>query len=242
VRFGFVMSSQVIAIGGGGFGRGVLDLRMEQYLLDQVAAERPRIAFLPQASAESAMYVANFFDGFTRLGAEPSRVSLFGVVRPGWKEQLLSQDIIYVGGGNTKSMLALWKDWGLDDVLREAYAKGILLCGVSAGAICWFEEGVTDSVWPLGVLPCLGILPGSCCPHFDSEAERRPSYIAMVKEKRISPGIAFDDLCMGHFKDGELHRVIAANETAQAYRLSDAGAVLVDDVERIQLPLPKIDT
>jgi len=123
----------------------------------------------------------------------PSWTSLFGIVKPGWREHLLAQDIIYVGGGNTRSMICLWREWGADEVLREAYEAGILLCGVSAGAICWFEQGVTDSVWPLGVLPCLGLLPGSCCPHYDSEAERRPTSTASCTEsssrvRRRTPG------------------------------------------------------
>lgn len=211
---------------------------MEQYLLDQVAAENPRIGFLPQASAESQVYLNNYYKAFLKLGAQPSWTSLFGVVKPGWKEALLEQDLIYVGGGNTRSMLTLWREWGADEVLREAYNRGILLCGVSAGAICWFEQGVTDSVWPLGVLPCLGLLPGSCCPHYDSEPERRPSFQRMTQQSDIKPGIAFDDLCMGHYIDGELHWVVVASEEANAYRVADGGDTRVDDVERLVLSTP----
>jgi len=163
-------------------------------------------------------------------------VSLFGIVKPGWRERLLEQDVIYVGGGNTRSMLCLWREWGVDEVLREAYNKGILLCGVSAGAICWFEQGVTDSVWPLGVLPCLGLLPGSCCPHYDSEEERRPSFLRMTRETAILPGLALDDLCMAHFVDDELHRIISASEAAQAYRVDNGEDQVVDDIDRVVLP------
>lgn len=229
------MKKQIIAIGGGGFGRSTDDLRMEQYLIDQVDADRPRVGFLPQATAESQAYINNYYEAFTKLGAVPSWTSLFGIVKPGWREHLLAQDIIYVGGGNTRSMICLWREWGADEVLREAHEAGILLCGVSAGAICWFEQGVTDSVWPLGVLPCLGLLPGSCCPHYDSEAERRPAYQAMTKQADIQSGIAFDDLCMGHYLDGELHRVVVARSEANAWRVQDGADEKVEDVERIVL-------
>ena len=98
---------------------------------------------------------------------------------------MLSQDAIFVGGGNTKSMLAVWREWGLTGVLEEAYESGIVLGGQSAGAICWFEQGVTDS-WAdrLRPLECMGLLPGSCCPHYDGEVERRPAYHALMQQRR----------------------------------------------------------
>jgi len=217
------MQTQIIASGGGGFGRTLEDLSQERYFLDQCGAERPKVGFLPQASCEDGRYVASFYEAFTRLGAEPTVVSLFDVVKPEWEERLRSQDVIYVGGGNTRSMLGLWREWGVDRVLREAWEGGTVLAGVSAGAICWFEEGVTDSVWPLGVLPCLGFLEGSCCPHFDGEAERRPAYTTMLAGGRIGAGIALDDHAMGHFIDGQLHRIVCSSDSARGYRMS-AGA------------------
>ena len=135
---------QIIAIGGGGFGHYASTL-LNQYILKQAGKPSPKICFLPQASAESKDYIVNFYETFSRLGAQPSWISLFGRVEPSWEEHLLSQDIIYVGGGNTRSMLALWREWGIDAVLREAYERGIILSGTSAGAICWFEQGITDS-------------------------------------------------------------------------------------------------
>ena len=227
------MQTQIIASGGGGFGRSLDSLAQEQYILEQCGAERPKVGFLPQASCENGLYIASFYEAFTRLGAEPTLVSLFGVVKPEWEERLLAQDVIYVGGGNTRSMLALWREWGVDEVLRKAWQNGTVLCGVSAGAICWFEQGVTDSVWPLGVLPCLGFLKGSCCPHFDGEAERRPSYTAMLAEGRIEPGIALDDYAMGHYIDGELHKVVCSSETAQGYLMSSGAEEVVEDVIRL---------
>tara|TARA_R110002096_G_scaffold163992_4_gene331640 strand:- start:151 stop:837 length:687 start_codon:yes stop_codon:yes gene_type:complete len=212
---------QIIASGGGGFGRSVDDLRMEKWMLDQTGKSNPKVGFLPQASREDDAYTSRFYEAFTRLGATPTCVSMFGVVKPEWEDRLLSQDLIYVGGGNTRTMLAIWREWGVDKVLKTALEKGIVLAGVSAGAICWFDQGVTDSVWPLGVLPCLGFLSGSCCPHFDGEVDRRPSYTAMLAENRIHPGIALDDFAMGHFVDGELESVVSARESASGYLMGE---------------------
>ena len=108
----------------------------------------------------------------------------------GWKEKLLSADVIYVGGGNTKSLMALWRDWGVDKVLKQAYENGTIMCGSSAGGICWFEQGCTDSIWPLGVVNALGFLNGSFCPHLDTEKERDGRYTTLVNNQDILAGIA----------------------------------------------------
>ncbi len=203
----------IIAIGGGGFFHKASDLSLERYVLEQTQVQTPKVCFLPQASNESQDYVVKFFDAFTQLRAIPSWVSLFGRVENTWKEKLLSQNVIYVGGGNTKSMLALWKAWGVDQVLSEAYDKGIVLAGVSAGAICWFEQGITDSVWPLGVVEGLGFLKGSACPHFDSEPERPNAYRQFVATGQAKPGIALDDFTAAHFIEGILHKKVGVTET-----------------------------
>lgn len=204
------MKKQIIARGGGGFSKNPVEARFEQYLLQQTGKERPKVCFLPQASNENRDYITRFFELFCALPAQPSWLSLFGRVEPGWQEHLLQQDLIFVGGGNTRSMLALWREWGVDTVLRQAYEQGIVLAGSSAGAICWFEYGITDSVWPLGVLPGLGFLPGSCCPHYDDEPERKPAYSAMTKMGKVVPGIALDSYAAAHYVDGELYAVITA--------------------------------
>ena len=120
------MLKQIIVMGGGWFAKGNSEAKIEKYILEQAQKDKPKVCFLPQASCESREYIVKFFEVFTELGAEPSWVSLFGRVTDAWKQHLLNQDIIYVGGGNTKSMLALWKAWGVDQVLREAYEKGII--------------------------------------------------------------------------------------------------------------------
>jgi dipeptidase E len=167
---------QIIAIGGGGFYRNSENLALEKYIIHQAGSAEPKVAFVPTASAEPDNYLVSFYTAFLKLGCRPSHLSFFKRT-PDLRSYLLSQDVIYVGGGNTKSMLAVWREWGVPEILREAWESGIVLAGISAGAICWFEQGLTDS-WAdrLRPLDCLGFLPGSCCSHYDSEPKRRPSY------------------------------------------------------------------
>lgn len=193
---------------------------LERYILRLTNQQHPRVCFLGQASAESAEYTVKFYEVFTRMGAIPSHLSLFGRVPQGWQEHLLAQDVIYVGGGNTRSMLALWREWGVDEVLAQAAERGTLLAGVSAGMICWFEQAVTDSVWPLGIIRGLGFLPGSACPHYDAEPERRPTYIRMIEDGIAMPGLALQNAVAAHFVDGELHEVVSAKRGSQGFYVS----------------------
>lgn len=209
----------IVAMGGGGFGGETSNHKIDEYVLKLTQKSRPKVCFLPQASAEDQNYIVRFFDTYNKLGAEPSWISLFGRVKEGWKEQLLAQDVIYVGGGNTKSMIALWKAWGLDQFLQQAYEKGIIMTGISAGGICWFEQGITDSVWPLGTIDALGFLEGSFCPHFDSEGERQEVYRNKVNSGVVKPGLALEDKVAAYFIDGQLHQIIAEIEGKKAIQL-----------------------
>jgi peptidase E len=137
---------------------------------------------------------------------------------------VLEQDAIFVGGGNTRSMLAVWRDWGLDLHLRKAWDSGVVLGGGSAGSICWFEQGVTDSIaGPLTALPCLGFLSGSNCPHYDSEPARRPTYRKLVAAGRIMEGVAADDGVALHFVEERLARVVSSRPRARGYRVTQSG-------------------
>jgi dipeptidase E len=121
-------------------------------------------------------------------------------------------------------MLALWREWKLDAILRKAWIKGVILAGISAGAICWFEQGLTDSVpGRLSALPCLGFLPGSCCPHYDGEAERCPTFHRLLIEGEIKPGLALEDGAAAHFVDDQLSRVVSSRPNAKAYMLKMIG-------------------
>ena len=221
---------QVIAIGGGGFTDEKNNLKIEKYLLAQVKKEKPKICLLPQASGESQAYILKFFETFVKLGAEPSWISLFGLVNPSWKQHLLNQDIIYVGGGNFRSLLALWKAWEMDKMLIEAYNKGIILSGISSGAGCWFEQGVTYSVWPVGILDGLGLIDGSCCPHFDTEIKMQDFYKSKIQTMEIKPGFALEDETGLHFVDGKLTNAIKSIESKKAIKIDARGETIIESV------------
>ncbi len=182
------MNRQIIALGGGGFSMEPENPLLDRYILNASKLEKPRVCFVPTASGDSAGYVERFYASFNKLECEPSHLTLFNPHT--WTEDLepflAQQDVLYFGGGNTKNALALWREWNLELLLRAAYERGAILAGLSAGAICWFEQGSTDSIGrELGVLPCLGWLKGSMTPHYDGEAERPPSYINSCSRGRF---------------------------------------------------------
>ena len=223
---------QIIPIGGGGFYRDAENLELEKYLIRQIGVECPRVAFVPTASGEPDHYVASFYAAFLKLGCRPSVLTFFKRT-PDLRSFLLDQDVIYVGGGNTKSLLALWRDWGVVEILREAWASGIVLTGVSAGAICWFEQGLTDSFADgLRPLDGLGFLAGSCCPHYDGEPQRRPSYHRLLSSGEISAGIAIEDWTGVHFKGKEIFKIIASKRGARAYSMR----AVYGSVQEVALP------
>lgn len=216
----------IIAIGGAGFLAEPRNYALEQYILEQTGKPRPNVLMIPTARGDDADYVAKFHAAFGELGATTQHLQFFHRT-PDVRSLVLGQDAIFVGGGNTKSMLAVWREWGLPEVLREAYEAGIVLGGQSAGAICWFEHGVTDS-WAdrLRPLACMGFLPGSCCPHYDGEVERRPAYHALVQNGDMKPGYAIDDAVAVHFKGGRLERVVSKRSGAKAYHVSVNGGAI----------------
>lgn len=227
---------QIIAIGGASFRAEPENLAADRYILDQTRKQRPKVCFIPTASAEPADVIATFYDAYTRLGATPSVLRFFQRT-PDVRAMLLSQDVIYVGGGNTKSMLAVWREWGLPDVLREAWCKGIVLAGVSAGAICWFDSGVTDS-WAghLAPLDGLGFLPAACCPHYDSEVDRRPAVHDLVVRAVLPPVLALDDGAAAHFIGRTLHRIVTWKPTAQGHTVKRLrGQAVESELESIRL-------
>ncbi|MFZ4714669.1 MAG: GNAT family N-acetyltransferase [Bacteriovoracaceae bacterium] len=215
------MNKQIFAMGGGGFSMERDNPLLDKYVLSLSSKSKPKICFLATASGDAQGYIDRFYNAFKHFNCEPSHLSLFKTQILDFSQFLLSQDIIYVGGGNTKNMLVLWKEWGLDKVLTTAYEKGIVLAGLSAGSICWFEQGMTDSIpGSITKLNCLGLIRGSNCPHYNSELQRRPSYLKMVGENKILGGIATDDGVGLHYVDGHLERVVSSHPDAKAYRLS----------------------
>jgi len=209
----------IIAIGGGGFGRNPKNPIIERYILEQSQSSNPNICFFPTASAEDKDYIDNYYKAFSQLGCNPKHISLFSRT-PDVKSEIEKSDIIYIGGGNTKSMLAVFEEWDINRLLLQAYKNGKILAGVSAGAICWFTKGITDS-WAdeLKVLNCLDFLPGCCCPHYDGEKDRRPSVMKFIDSGEIESCIAIEDGAAIHYKGGNLVNAISFYEGANIFNI-----------------------
>lgn len=224
---------QIIAIGGGGFGRNPNQRIIEKYIIDQSSVSKPNILFIPTASAEDKSYTVNFYSCFNGLNCKPSHLNLFQ--RTPRIEGLINKaDIIYVGGGNTKSMLAVWKEWKLDKLLIKAYNKGTVLAGVSAGAICWFDTGITDS-WAsnLNYINCLGILPGSCCPHYDSEKDRRPSVHKFIENEKIKSVYAIEDGAAIHFVDDAPYKNISFFKDSKVFFVDKQNSIIQEKPQKM---------
>jgi peptidase E len=211
---------RIIGIGGAVLAPDSGNFKLERYILDVSGAARPRVVFVPTASGDDVGYVARFYEAYARFGIELDVLRFFRRTPDDLREFLFGFDVVHVGGGNTRSMLAVWRHWGFDAVVKEAWERGILLCGSSAGSICWFEQGLTDSVaGDLTAMEGLGFLPGSNCPHYDGEADRRPVYRKLVADGTLAAGFACDDGAGVQFADGTLQRVIASRPNARAYRV-----------------------
>jgi dipeptidase E len=205
------MAGQILAAGG-----FMLGGRFDELVLELGG---PRVCSVPTATAYPETALVSFYESFARR-AEASHVLFNPWPRDDLRAHVLRQDVIYVGGGNTANMLAVWRVHGFDEILREAWEGGALVCGWSAGMICWFEAGVTDSFGPQlqGMRDGLGFLPGSACPHYDGEEGRRPVYTELVSSG-FPPGYAADDAAALHFVGTELQEVLATAEGARAYRV-----------------------
>ena len=207
----------IIAIGGGGFGGSPGQGIIEQYILNQTRKKRPKICFIPTATGDNEAYKVNFYSTFTKLNCEPTHLDFFKRT-PDLKKLILNQDVIFVGGGNTKSMLAVWKEWKLDKILKEAYRNGVVMSGVSAGAICWFQNGITDS-WAseLKIMPCLNFMRGTCCPHYDEEPERKPFVKNLLDRKKVKKIYAVDGGVALHIKNEENFKSVVFRKTKSSY-------------------------
>jgi len=213
------MKRQIIALGGGGFSDEPENPLLDDYILSQSPKVNPKICFIGTASGDAEGYIDNFYNFFEKKNCIPSHLSLFAGHTDKIEAFILDQDILYVGGGNTRNLLVLWKEWGLDSYIKQAYEQGTILCGISAGSICWFEEGLTDSIpTQLNKLNCLGFLKGSNCPHFDGQPERQAIYKQKIQNGEMKSGIACDDGVALHFVNEKLERVIASQKNKHAYQ------------------------
>jgi dipeptidase E len=220
-----MVERHVVALGGGGFSDWAGAVTpLDRFILSLARREDPRVCFVPTASGDAALYVERFYAAFSQLPCRPSHLSLFGPPYPSLPGKLVEQDVVYVGGGSTANMLVVWRLHGVDTALREASSKGVVLAGISAGSLCWFEGGVTDSFGALRPLPDgLGMLPGTNCPHYDSEPARRPTYQRAVGDGALAAGLAADDGVGLHFEGTELVEVVTERPGAAAYRVERDG-------------------
>lgn len=219
----------IVAMGGGGLG-GTEPL-LDSYVLSLTDAERPKVAFIGTASGDDPAYEAQFLRAFAARGCRPSSVRLFDRDIADLRSFVLDQDVVCVGGGSTANLLVVWRVHGLDAVLREAWESGVVLCGTSAGANCWFEGSTTDS-FLLGtadpLADGLGLLAGSFCPHYSSEPARAPRFSELVEAGRLPAGYACDDGAALHFRGSDLHAAVVSRPEAGAYRVapSENGVVV----------------
>jgi dipeptidase E len=223
-----------VALGGGGFSMEPKNPLMDDHVLALTGVERPRICFLPTASGDADHYVVRFYRRFGGARAEPSHVSLFrrdttaGAVEGDIEQHLLQQDVIYVGGGSLKSLLGAWRAHGLDRTLERAWRQGVLLCGLSAGSLCWFSDAVTAFHGPSERVKGLGLLPFSNCVHYDGEPERREAFRAMVAGG-LPAGYGVDDGAALIFRGPELEEVVTSKPDATAYHVRRDASGAVDE-------------
>ncbi len=215
-------ASHIVAMGGGGFSEESDNVLLDDYILRLTGKEKPRICFVPTASGDAQGYIDKFTGAFPPERAEASAFVLFRRWPPyDHREYLLGQDVIYVGGGSTANLLAVWRLHGIDRILREAWQSGVILAGLSAGMICWFEGSITDS-FGLQMAPLrdgLGFLAGSACPHYDVEFDRRPVYHRSILSGQLDGGYAADNCAGLVFRGTRLAEVVTSRREAKAYRV-----------------------
>ena len=211
---------RIVPCGGQELGHPAL----VRYVLALAGRPRPKILFLPTASGDDAAHLLTFYQALAGLACEPSHLLLFHRTVDDIAALVRSQDVVMVGGGNTANMLAIWRLHGVEDALRDAYRNGTILTGWSAGAICWFVAGITDSFTPeLGALrDGLRLLEGSACPHYDSEERRRPVYAREIAAG-LPPGIALDDGVAATYEDERLVEIVSARPGGRAFHVDRDG-------------------
>jgi peptidase E len=222
-------ATRKILIAGGNYGTTFL-----KYMAQLTGKPRPKLLYLPTASADSQTSILGWYRNCAPLNVEPLVQEAFiASTRQsrGWDEVLLSVDGIVASGGNTLNQQAIWKAQGIDVVLRQAWDRGIVLGGASAGSLCWFEEGTTDSrPKELSVVQCLGFLKGSHSPHYDAEPGRRPLYQKLIGSGQMKPGYACDNDAGIYFEDNTVKRVVATRQTSKAYYVSVVDGKVVEKV------------
>ena len=223
---------RIVAIGGGGLSmtpRG--GRKLFEHVLALTGKEDPKVCYVGTAMGDHADYTVMFYDVLREMGLRGSHLQLFTMPNVAdVTEHLLAHDVVYVGGGSVANLLAVWRAHGVDEAMRTAWENGVVLSGTSAGSLCWFEGGTTDSFGPQlrPLTNGLGFLPHSNTPHYDSELRRRPMYNAAVREGVVPPGWAADDWVGLVFEGTELSEAVTARDGAAAYRVEPDGETRVE--------------
>lgn len=241
---------RILAIGGGSFLMEDAPSPIDALIIRLTGKPRPRVCFISTPSGDLPEHIEKFERAFPPDSCEPSHLAFFR--KPGprsipladLERHVLQQDVVYVGGGNTKSAFGVWREWELDEVLTKAYDAGVLLCGMSAGAMCWFEAGITDSFWGAGYRPlrCLGLLPGGCAVHYNSDPHRRSRLHAALKAGAIPPTVAIDDFSAVLYEDGRLSQVYKWSNGKGAYLATSETQGIVEtllDAESLPVEAPR---
>jgi dipeptidase E len=226
-------SRRIVAMGGGGFSARPGDPELDRYVLEQSALANPRVCLLPTASGDPDEQIQRFYRAFTDYACSPSHLSLFrlGDRRIDVRARLLGQDVIYVGGGSMANLLAIWRVHKLDEILYEAWRRGIVLAGISAGAMCWFQAGVTKSHGEPSVTTGLGFLPYGNSVHWRSEPERRLVFRSAIKRGAAPPGYGLDDGTALLFAGTEMVEAVRTQASAGAWFVDDGGETPISCTE-----------
>ncbi len=193
---------------------------LDKYILNSCGKEKPKICFFANAGGDAQDYIDRFYDSFEKQNCIPSHISLLDLPKGNLENIILGNDIVFVGGGSTRILMMQWKKFGIDKIMRKAWEQGIVLSGMSAGAIVWFQDGLynpTDK--DLMRIDCLGFVKGSFCPHYDERTELRRSYRDLVATGKIKAGYGAEDYCGLHFIGNELYNVISSRKNAVAYNV-----------------------
>jgi peptidase E len=240
---------RIVAMGGGGFSCPPGDPALDRYVLEAAQAPHPRVCLLPTAGGDAEEQIRRFYAAFRHLPCEPTHLSLFrlGSEPVDVSAFLLGQDVIYVGGGSLLNLLAVWRAHGVDAILRDAWERGVVLCGISAGSMCWFDAAVTTSFGAPRPVRGLGLLPGSNSVHYDAEPDRRPCFHEAIRTEAVPPGWAVDDGVGLLFAGPELVEAVSGRRGAGAYWVEEAQGRAVETPlrpralpgrEELELPTP----
>jgi len=237
---------QIVAYGGGGFSMEAGNTLLDDHVLSLTGVARPKVCFIPTASGDADHYVVRFYREFAAR-ADVSHLSLFrrdrgaGAVEGDIESHLMQQDLIYVGGGSVLSLLGAWKAHGVDLILERCWRAGVVMAGLSAGSLCWFEEALTAFHGPPEHLLGMGLLPWANCVHYDGEPERSAEFRAAIASGELGPGYGADDGAALHFVGTELAEVVTSRPKSRAYRVEAAcGQAIETELPYRYLGAPRI--